>query len=437
MTSSTSKAERPGGGWLGAWPLAPLLVALVTGCGGGPTPKPRLDDNDPRLRMVLEGKPAPLMPLYRSLVEEGTRNEVLNSMQIGVAAMAQGDRALAADAFDKALVRIESIYAGTETAAKARSLWFQEGAKDFKGEAYERAMVYYYRGLLYLMDGDFENARASFKGGALQDAFAEEQQFQCDFALLIFLSGWASQRAGDAEFASEAYAEVKKFRPDFQPPPPDHNVLLVAETGQSPRKVSDGMGHYQLKYRPGKQFKENRAVFVLEDGTRLPAFPMEDIYLQATTRGGRMVDKILEGKAVFRQTAADIGTTVSQMGANVALASTVTDAMGGPNLQGVGAGLTLLGAVSTMAAVHSRPEADVRYWKNLPDRVHLATTRADPGERAVTILFQAEGTDGDLDALTQKARIQFSQGAGVAWGRSQPALVTEGQWHNLLKNDPP
>ena len=48
-------------------------------------------------------------------------------------------------------------------------------------------MAYYYRGVLYLRDGDYENARASFKGGMLQDGFAEEEQNRSDFALLSFL----------------------------------------------------------------------------------------------------------------------------------------------------------------------------------------------------------------------------------------------------------
>ncbi|MEC8183119.1 MAG: hypothetical protein VX123_13805 [Pseudomonadota bacterium] len=50
----------------------------------------------------------------------------------------------------------------TPAAGLARSNFAREDVKDFKGEPFERAMVFYYLGLSYLALGDFENARASF-----------------------------------------------------------------------------------------------------------------------------------------------------------------------------------------------------------------------------------------------------------------------------------
>ena len=129
------------------------------------------------------------------------KDATLHTLQAGVAAMAEGRTAEANGLFDGALASIEGMFANTENAAKARSLWYEEGAKDYKGEPYERAMAYYYRGLLYLAEGDYENARASFRGGILQDAFAEEQQHRSDFAALMILEGWSSQANGEAGMA--------------------------------------------------------------------------------------------------------------------------------------------------------------------------------------------------------------------------------------------
>ena len=90
--------------------------------------------------------------------------------------------------------------------------------KHFKGEPYERAMSYYYRGLLYMLEEDYENARACFKAGIIQDAFAEENQNRCDFALLLFLEAFCSLKLGDQELAKAALEEMKKLRPDLAHP---------------------------------------------------------------------------------------------------------------------------------------------------------------------------------------------------------------------------
>ena len=41
-----------------------------------------------------------------------------------------------------------------KSAKKARSYFSEESKKIFQGEPYERVMAYYYRGILYWMDGE-------------------------------------------------------------------------------------------------------------------------------------------------------------------------------------------------------------------------------------------------------------------------------------------
>ena len=145
--------------------LASAVCALaLSACGTTQRHEISLKVDPKQQAEFLADKPGKLKRLYARVLAEGDRNAVLNYTRIGVAAFETGEVEEAGKAFDEALNRIEAIYADNEKAEAARSKFVKENAKDFKGEPYERAMAYYYRGLAYLAEGDYENARASFKG---------------------------------------------------------------------------------------------------------------------------------------------------------------------------------------------------------------------------------------------------------------------------------
>ncbi len=358
--------------------------------------------------------PPALQPYYQRLASEGQRNAVLNRMEIGARAFEQGRTDLATEALDTALAQIESVYGNSDGAAKARSLWYEEGRKDFKGEPYERVMAYYYRGLLYLQEKDWGNARASFEGGMLQDAFAEEDQNRFDFALMAFLSAWASQQEGNKVLQQRALAELKKLRPDFTPPPADHDTLLIIETGNSPRKLADGVGHYELVYRRGKFFKEQGATLDV-NGQSLSAYPMEDIFWQATSRGGRAVDRIIKGKASFRATNAGIGGVLADTASVLQVWSPALDS----NLGGAAAALGVVGATQMVIASMVQAKADTRYWSSLPDAVHVLSFKSQ-GEKTLRLDFN----DAQKQTLPELGRdITLPAHGGLVWVRSRPAVV--------------
>lgn len=272
-----------------------------------------------------------------------------------------------------------------------------------------------------MRSGDYENARACFKSGILQDAFAEEEQDRCDFALLIFLVGWTSQKLGDIDLADKAYQELKLLRPDFQPPDPDHDALLLVETGKSPRKVADGVGHAELKYRRGKKFTENRAIIRLA-GQEIDLYPMEDIFRQASTRGGRPIDKILDGKVLFMRRAMDVGSVLTKAGTIATLASTMANSNAG-TLSYIGGALTVAGGVSTIVGINVKTHADVRYWDNLPDAIHVATYKQGGQTKRLDAIFTDQ--NGQRVAIPPKSVTITTDrnGHGLGWARSQTALV--------------
>lgn len=304
-----------------------------------------------------------LAQYQQKLLSGGDQNRVLNQMEIGTRELWANDLDGAAAAFTDAITQIEQVYSADPNAAKARSLWHDEGSKSFKGEPYERAMAFYYRGLIYLRKGDYENARAAFREGQLQDAFAEEEQNQADFALLLFLEAWASHLNHDFDLRDEALNRLKQLRPSFPGIADDADTLVIVETGAAPRKLGDGSDHSYFVFRRGKGFKENRVRIELGDTTE-DLYPIEDIFYQATTRGGREIDKILKGKAEFRSTSAGISGALAD-------SSVAFSQMGGSStVAGVGVGIS---AIAAIVAFKAKPQADTRFWGSLPDTVHVLT----------------------------------------------------------------
>lgn len=363
-----------------------------------------------------EEDPPELATAYEQIRKAPDKDRTLYQMQAGVIALDRGYRAEAARLFDAVLVNISAIYANNEQAARARSLWYEEGTKDFKGEPYERAMAHYYRGLLDLFGGDYDNARASFRGGLLQDAFAEEAQNRADFASLVFLEGWCSQLMGMASSAEESYAEFRALRPGFATPAADHNLLVLVETGYGPRKRADNVAGNSLRYFPNPRSFEKRAAIVFGN-TRFPLSPVEDLYWQASTRGGRPIDRVIDGKMEFKAATGNVGSALTTIGSVAQEYSPLFDA----NIGGAVAAVSAVGTAAQLMSFSTKARADARYWNNLPEGLHVFTVRRPPSLTALTIEFSDAA--GQVDpSLTRTIPIQVdARGNGVAWLRSRPA----------------
>ncbi|MFQ5647054.1 MAG: hypothetical protein ACE5GM_09000 [bacterium] len=384
-----------------------LFVLLPAACGGGPV----RHKVSPEL---LADKPAALKADYRRLYEDPDNNRTLNRMRLALKAYRLGYKEIASQTFDKVLLGIEAVYADSEKAAKARSLWYEEGMKDFKGEPYERVMAYFYRGLLYIEEGDLENARACFKGGLLQDSFAEEKKYRADFALMIFMEGWCSLQLHDDSLAHDSFAELHELRPDFSLPGKENNLLMIVETGTSPRKVADGVGHYELKFRRGRHFKEKKVYVQLDRDRRNPMFPMEDVAWQAMTRGGRPLDKILKGQAFFRSTSETVGTVLT--GASTLAMEAAPAFRNSNDVALVGAAVGLVGAAGLLLSTQIKAKADTRYWDNLPDGVFVFCRALSPGKHTAH-LFYADRNDRLLRNLNLSLKVA-GQGPTLVYQRS-------------------
>ena len=408
-------------------------VIAISGCQTSGELEKDIVVNRGDMELFLSDKPIQLHWLYRPLLLEGRRNKVLNNMRVGLANLELDNTGLSSQSFDEALLGIETIYANDEKAEKARSLWFKESIKDFKGEPYERAMAYYYRGLIYLMEGDYENARASFKGGMLQDAFAEEDQNRADFAVLAFLEGWSSFCLGNKSLADDAFEEAREHNAALASPSERHNLLMIAETGSAPRKAALGDFKEKLAFSRGETQLVEKVVFNQSEQKHI-AIPAEDIFQQASTRGGRPVDHVLNGKAQFKGTADVVGDVMLTAGAT----TLAVGAQGGSDEAAIaGAALMLGGLIAKGISGATAADADARYWDNLPDKIFLGTLEYS-GQNDVTARFLDEESGvidrkaGGLDDVVggtpaddadQRLRITMTgKKCGLAWTRTRSAL---------------
>ncbi|MGE3301578.1 MAG: PDZ domain-containing protein [Hyphomonadaceae bacterium] len=331
----------------------------------------------------LADKPPTLRVLFAHVIDDGETSAVLNEVRSALAAFEMGETRVAAGAFDDARGAIESVFSDTPDAKKARSVWSKESSKRFLGEGYERAMVYYYRGLLFFEAGDFENAAAAFKGGQLQDALTENVENSQDFASLAYLRGWAGKCGGMASVAEESFAEAQRLKPALAPPTADDNTLFIIETGGAPVKVGEG------KYQETLTYEENAAplygVFSV-NGAQIAAVEAEDLFWQATSRGHRQMDTLLSNKAKTKAGTAAAGQAMATVGAAMAQQSYFS---GNNNMAGAGGALMLGGLLASAMAAKMTPAADLRRWDNLPQKLYFHAAKlegaAPPALRIVDI----------------------------------------------------
>ena len=247
----------------------------------------------------------------RAAIEHGPkRDKVLWQYRTAAAAMRRGQFAVAKELLDDALLTLGGIYGTDKDAKRARSYFSAEARKTFIGEPYERVMAYYYRGILYWMDGELDNARACFRSARFVDSDAENKEYSGDYVLLDYLDGLATAKLnGDGSDALKRARSLAKMAkpPDYEP---KANALFFVEFGNGPTKYATGQYHEELRFRAGNSTV--RAVRLKADSQSARADAYDDLTYQATTRGGRVMDHILANKAVFKSTTDTIGDEIGR-----------------------------------------------------------------------------------------------------------------------------
>lgn len=324
------------------------------------------------------------------LQKGGERNWVLHLNELAVDAMKNGDRELAERALDESILNINAVFGATEASRRARNVFFNEDSKLFKGDPYERSMAFFYRGILYMQERDWGNARAMFRSSVLQDAFAEENQFKADWVIFDYLIAVCEYQLGRDFYAEEALGRAREAltqpRGDDSREldaadlafDPESNLLVIFQQGLGPKKIRIGRYGQTLSYRASASPPPRGRVQAC--GERISAQFVDSLSFQATTRGGRAFDGIQNRKVIFKDVTGIIGSGSTWAGIfTLAGADQSGDVVAGVVMLGAG---ILLSAVSESTAT----KADVRMWRGLPEYLGFAYGRLCEGQRGAEVV---------------------------------------------------
>lgn len=316
----------------------------------------------------------------RSAVQHApAKDKVLWQYRAAATAMRRGAFPEAKAWLDEALATLGGIHAADPSARKARGMFQEESKKRFVGEPYERSMAYYYRGVLYWIDGEFDNARACFKSAQFEDSDATEKKYAGDFVLFDYLEGLATTKlAGDGSdaFKRASASAGGRALPTYDP---RANLILFLELGKGPRKFAAGEYGQELKFKDGESTAKAALLKIGGQSVRIEAF--DNLSYQATTRGGRVMDHVLGNKAVFKSGVNAAGDAGIISGAILAQ---------GRGTREVGFGLLAAGLVGKIVSAAANPGADLRAWDNLPQLLGFGALKLAPGEYQGTVDFVDE-----------------------------------------------
>lgn len=309
------------------------------------------------------------------------RNKLVFTYRQAATAMRQGDFERARALLDDAVTELNVIRADDAAARRSRRTFRRESEKFFLGEPYERVMAFYYRGIIYWMEGELDNARACFRSGQLLDADAEEKTYAADYVLLDYLDAWTTAKlAGDG---ADALQRAQKTAGTNALPAINTraNVAVFAEFGRGPLKYAGGQYGEQLRFRARPTNVAAAELTVAGQTVRLPSW--DDLQFQATTRGGRVMDHVLAGKAVFKSTTDAVGD-IGIISGGILAATSHHDS----TARDVGLGLLAAGLVSKIVSSAATPDADTRMWDNLPQHLSFAALQLPEGAHTGAVRFR-------------------------------------------------
>ena len=371
-----------------------LMACCLLGCASTPDPT-RKDIATAEKLASDQGPAANLKPYYQRLYFEGESQATLNQMRLAFAAMEQAEWKDAGRALDEVIRDIEALGPADPRSREALSHFESEDIKKFKGETHERAMAYLLRGLLYLKEKDLQNARACFKSVQIQDAAKNDPSLQGNWASADWLEGWCNWNLGERSAAQQCWDRSNQrlsTRNRLPRPSETDNAVCIALLGFGPVKIPKGDHGELLSYREGASRTARVKLKIKEVFKAIPM--VEDLFVQASSRGRRLMDQVNEEKADVRSGTETAGDVFITGGMGTTIGGVVAD---DTDVAVIGLGVTAAGAVTKGIASSIKPKADTRTWDLLPARIHILpfTLPTDANSLEFQLLDEQGGRSGE------------------------------------------
>ncbi len=321
--------------------------------------------------------------------DQEVRDRAVALADCGIAACYANDLPLARKALDEATATLGG-HVTTARDAKARALFFsKESDKTFRGEPHERAVVFLFRGLLYLAEGDAENAQACFKSGALQDAMASGAEDRSDWLSIDLLLLVAKRLIGASDardwqsFIAKEYAGGSL--PDNWQRSGSQPVVFLLAAGGGPIKQAEMLKNGELVYLDVPSRVRSFSVVGEEHLTLGCTAPTDNCFVQAATRGKREMDKVLAGQAKTRRGIKTTSKVLKGVGEVVE---------GLPVIGLVGTAMRIGAKVAELAARGIHSEADTRRVGLVPGEFYMVI--ADASRLGDFATLQVLGDNGQV-----------------------------------------
>jgi tetratricopeptide (TPR) repeat protein len=368
-----------------------VVIAAMAFLGGCAVAMYQEADED-----YYRNNPARVEASYQGAIEDQGKNALLGTEKLLSAALLRQDWREAERLAIRASTLVNIFLAGEGGERDALSLFGQEKDKPFKGEPHERAMVDFYLGALRFRERDYEGALSAFRSAMYKDRGSfllpvEKREarrggenvtrflYEDDYALFKFFAAKCSQLLDEPSDAEKFLSQAKEIRPEMAPlfdqgMDPRTNVLVIIEGGRAPYKRRTGPQGAVLAYEPGPQVSLEDAWI---DGRGLSHGLCEDLYLQATTVGGRQVDDLNVVKAQRQEALHAAGFATAAVGTFLAMAGSESRNRDLQTAGLIAAGVGVATMIVASAAID--PSADVRAWATLPGQLFLALGQVAPG----------------------------------------------------------
>lgn len=412
-----------------------LLALTITGCESPPRENQAHDAADAYFAYDFH---AARERLRRSAYTVNDEQTLLNTMRLGLAALADGDHDEAERTLGHAFELLST--AGLNEDRTTRSVMWHEGVKIWKGEPFEQALAYYYVAALYATMNDWENARAAAANslfrltdfGADQNAEAlarreaERPGFlddgytatDTDFALGFIMQAIASERSGvpGGDALLQAALDIDPRLDTLVETLRDgtYDTLLLVDVGKGPEKVAFGPDQALVGFEPFQR-EPDRLEVAIDDTPATTAVAACDLNTMAIDHRWNNLEHVRQAKSAIGHALMAAGTVVAASG----------DAHHDDEKLLVGLGMLLGGALARENA-----RGDTRHLEYLPASIHIVplllgnprdVTLSIPGHPEATLVLP-DLTPGTAAATSRRdgprvvyVRLQTNDRTPPAW----------------------